>query len=531
MKRKMLRLIVFCLFMGLVTGFLLSAANAQPGTDQDPVLMVKIRNIDQLIDDIEKLMAQTPGSKAGQQIGMLRMMLQGTDWIDPERSMVAGMVFEGQTPSGAAMIPFSTPNDAFQKNFNAIAGADYYMLPLPPQSGATVSPALEQSLINASNEPAAINLVIEMAAGKLLDMLQPQMAAISQKIEAAPPEQMKESGMTPEQIQAMLNATMEKARQVDILRFGLDLSGDIFTLHFDVDALPNTMLADILVERSGGARLGAYEFDMPMEFRSKPYDMSGMMDLLESIYGPIYSQLGIDIADMKEVTKAFTGEMAGGMSISSDGFVMEMIGTLQPGTDGADYVQNTYMPWFDRYNEQISNSLAKETGNTGLPLYERTADSTVAGLKVMGVKTNFGAVIPPDQREKNPLANQAFEIRMAGADNLIFIASDDAKMETLITKARGMAAAPFQGPTMSFDIDLGAFFKDIQSLMPPDKVTTPFPVDLGKMSMQADVKDGKLATRTSFNIAEIQKLMAFFAAAASKAKAEAGGAAPNPNVN
>ncbi len=531
MKSKILRLMVFCMFIGLAAGSLSSAAIAQGGPDQDPVLIVKIRNIDQLISDLERLVPQTPGSQAGQQIGMLRMMLQGTDWIDPERSIVAGMVFEGQTPSGAAMIPFSTPNDAFQKSLNAIAGDGYYMLPLPPQPGVSVSPAIEQSLINASSESAATNLVIEMAAGKLLDMLEPQMAAISQKIEAAPAEEMAASGLTPEQLQTMLNSTMETARQVDILRFGLDLSGDIFTLHFGIDALPNTMLADILVDQGGDARLAAYEFDMPMKFRSKPYDMLGMMELFESIYGTIYGQLGLDFADMIEVTKAFTGEMAGGMGISSAGFMMEMIGTLKPGIDAADYVQNTYMPWFDRYNEQISNALAKETGNTGIPLYERTADSTVAGLKVMGVKTNFGAVIPPDQQEKNPLANQSFEIRMAGADNLIFIASNDAKMEALITKGRGMAAAPFQGPTMSFDIDLGALLKDIQTLLPPDKVTTPLPVDLGTVSMEADVKDGKMATRTSFNVADMQKLMGAIASAASKAKTAPGNADPNTNVN
>ena len=190
MKRKMLRLIVFCMFIGLAAGSLSTTVIAQEEPFLDPVLMVKVRNIDRLISDIEKLVPQTPGSQTGQQIGMLRMMLQGTDWIDPERSMVAGMVLEGPKASWVAMIPFSAPNDAFQKNFNAIAGADYYMLPLPPQPGASVSPVVEQSLISASREPEAINLVFEAAAGKLLDMLQPQMAAISQKIEAAPAEQM-----------------------------------------------------------------------------------------------------------------------------------------------------------------------------------------------------------------------------------------------------------------------------------------------------------------------------------------------------
>jgi len=529
MKRKMLRLIVFCMFIGLVAGFLSPAVNAQEGPDPEPVLMIKVRNIDQLISDVEKFVPQTPESKAGQQIGMLRMMLQGTDWIDSERSIVAGMVLEAEQAKWVAMIPFSAENPGFQQAFNAIAGNGYYMLAIPPQPGSSVSPAVESRLISASIAPVESNLVFEAAAGKLLGMLKPQMAAISKKIETAPPEQIEASGITPEQIQSMVDSAMGTLGQVDVLRFGLDLSEDIFTLNFGVDSLPNTMLAGILVDQGGDDRLGAYEFDMPMEFRSKPYNMSGMMELFESTYGQLYSQLGLDFADMKEITEAFTGEMAGGMGISSDGFMMEMIGTLQPGVDGADYVQNTYMPWFDRYNDQISNALAKETGNTGIPLYERTADSTVAGLKVMGVKTNFGAVIPPDQQENNPLANQAFEIRMAGADNLIFFASNDAKLGALITKARGMAAAPFQGPTMSFDIDLGAFFKDIQTLLPPDKVTTPLPVDLGKMSIQADVRDGKLATRTSFNIADMQKLTAAIAAAASKAKTEAGGADPNVN--
>jgi len=180
MKKRMLRLFVFCMFAGLAAGLLSLAVYAQETTGQDPVLMVKIRNIDQFISDIERLVPQTPGSKAGQQIGMLRMMLQGTDWIDPERSMVAGMVFEGQKASWVAMIPYSSEGNAtFQQQFSAIDGGGYYLLPLPPQPGASVSPVIEQSLINASGEPAASNLVFEAAAGRLVDMLQPQMAALS----------------------------------------------------------------------------------------------------------------------------------------------------------------------------------------------------------------------------------------------------------------------------------------------------------------------------------------------------------------
>lgn len=525
MKRKMLRLFVFCMFTGLLSGFLSTAASAQEMTGQDPVLMVKVRDINQLLSDVEKLMPQTPGSKAGQQIAMVRGMLQGTDWIDSGRSIVAGMVLEAPQPKWVIMIPFITENAGFQQAFNAIAGNGSYMLAVPPQPGLSVSPALENSLVRASNAPMASNLVFEAAAGQLLDMLQPQMAAIAKKIETAPAEQVESSGMTPQQLQSILDSTMQTLRQVDILRFGLDLSEDIFTLHFDVDALPGSDLAGMLVDQGGDSRLMSYKFDDPIQYRSRAHNMAGMFGLMKSSLGKIYSQLGIDFDDMTEITQAFTGEMAGGIRISADGLGMEMVAVMQPGIDGEDFVQNTYMPFFERYNKQISD-LAAQTGKPGPDLYERTADSTVSGIKVMGVKTNLGAVIPPDQQKDNPLANQALEMRMAGEDDLIFFASNDAKMEELIAKSHNLVASPAQGPTASFDIDLGAFFRDIQAMMPPEKAGNPLPGDLGKVTMQADIRDGKIATRTSFNMAEIQKLVSTISSAASKANTN-----PNPAVN
>ena len=68
-------------------------------------------------------------------------------------------------------------------------------------------------------------------------------------------------------------------------------------------------------------------------------------------------------------------------------------------------------------------------------------------------------------------------------------------------------------------------------MLAPEKASTPLPVDLGTVTMQADMKEGKLATQTSFDIAEIQKLIGVIANAASKAKTTAGAAGPNPNVN
>jgi len=221
----------------------------------------------------------------------------------------------------------------------------------------------------------------------------------------------------------------------------------------------------------------------------------------------IYQQMGSSLADIEDILKPFTGEMSGGMKVASDGFTMEGIMILQPGTDGEDFLHNTYMPWFERYNDQISEALAKAGGKLAAPLYERMADSTVAGLKVVGVRTNISSLIPPEEQKKNPFFSQPLDMRLAAVDDLLFFASNDAKMESLISRGQNLASIPAKGPTVEFEIELGAFFRDIQSMIPAKDGSIPWPEDPGKLSIQSEMRDGKLITRTSFNIAEMSKLM------------------------
>lgn len=532
MKTKMKRVLVICMFAGFIAGLIPQAANAQQEANQSPILLVKIRNINQLLDDVQKLMPPAPGSKTGQQIAGLRGLLQGTDWIDSERSIVAGMLLEGQKAKWDVLIPYRTANPNFQKAFNAIESDGCYMAAFPTQQGVSVSPAVRDSLIKASKTLAAGNLTLEASPSRLLPMLQPQMAAALKKMETAPPPKTDQITLKPQQIESMLNSMVEALSQVDILRVGLGLSGDVFTVHFDLDALPNTKLAGLLVDRDGDMRLMNCRFDMPIEFRSRGHNMSGLTDLMKSVYGPIFSQLGINVDDMVGLISVFTGEMAGGISIDKDGLVIEEIAVLKPGINGEEFLQNTYMPWFERYNKQVSEMAAKQSKKPGVLLYERTADSMVDGIKVVGVNTNLDAVLPPDAQKNNPFAGKVLEMRMAAAGNLLFMASSDRRIGDLITMSHSLVAVPAQGPTFSFDLDLGAFFKEIKSMLPPGKASNPLPSDLGKITVQGDIGNGKLATQTSFNIAELQKLVsAIGSAAARKAGTKTNSPAANPSVN
>jgi len=57
----------------------------------------------------------------------------------------------GEKPQIAMYIPYLIPNTSFQTNYKAISGGDYYILPLPPGTGAKVPESLKSYLVNPSH--------------------------------------------------------------------------------------------------------------------------------------------------------------------------------------------------------------------------------------------------------------------------------------------------------------------------------------------------------------------------------------------
>ncbi len=534
MKTKVLKLIVICMLAGLCAGLTLTTAYAQNAADQAPQLLIKIRDINQLMSDIEKLTPPDQGPAASQQIAMLRGMLQGTDWIDPGRSIVAGMVTGGPETRWIVMIPFLTANPNFQMAYGAIAGEDYYMTAFPPQPGFVLGPGVKEILLNASAAATASDLVVEAAASEFLTVAGPKFAAAIQNRAASQAASGGQTVMNAQETQAMLDNFLATFKQVKTLRLGLDLSDTFFTLQLDIDALPDTFLAGLLTDQGDNTRLAGYQTESPFRFRTRSYNVSGMMQLMGSGLGQVYRQMGLDFEELAEMTKSFTGEMAGGMQLAPSGTVYEMVYVFQPGVDGRAFIADVYLPWFERYNRQMAAFVAQQSGQPLATIYERTADSTVAGTKVIGVKTNFAAMVPPGA-ENTPLltdGQQIFETRLAAVGDLMLITSDDARMEKLVATVRGLQDAPAQGPMARFDMDLGTFMADLRNLMPPGTDSTTWPEDLGRLSMQAAMQNGNLTTRTRFNIDDLSKLSAAFSAMVPqqvpRQAAAASAAAPSP---
>jgi hypothetical protein len=508
MKRKLLSLIAICLLAGLTAELIPAAAGAQEASTQKPQLLIKIRNIDQFLDDIDKLVATFQESKtAPPQTAMLRGMLQGTDWIDPQRSIVAGVIIKDPKPELAILIPFRKENPGFKAMLGATAGENYYLGTIPPQPGFSASPAMKDALLKASSSVTKGSIVIEAAAGPLLDQIEPQMKAAMKMAENSPQAKANPAGISPQASMEAVSSFLKIFRQAETIRYGLDISGDTLTLLFDMDALPNTPLSGLLIDSGGDSRLMNYPIDMPVQLRFRANDMAGMLNLLvESGLDSFYRQIGIDFGKMGDIVKQFTGEAAGGINISSNGVATEFVYILKPGVDGDSFISKTYLPWLDRYGSELSNAASKQTGNPPAQIYKRTADSTVAGVKVRGVKGEIGTVLPPELRKTGLLSNFAVESRIAAIGDMMFVAPSDAQLEALIKKSQNLKKSPAQSPIFQAEVDLGALIKSIQSLIPSTEKTIVWPDNLGNVTIAAEMNKGKLASRTSFNMEVLRKL-------------------------
>jgi hypothetical protein len=506
MKKNLLRLSLFCI-IALTAFGTISMAGSPGEVNQSPVVMIKVRSLERLLNDATALMPQNAALQ-GQQLSIAKALLFSGNWLDDKRSIVVGMIPNGTASSGFALIPFRSQNPLIQQTINAVARQDYYVAAIPPRQGFVIAPAVEDSLVKASMTPSATNLTLEISGAAYAAMLAPQMGTLFKTLETAQLAQNGKLGPAPQDIQGMIGGMLDLSKQVDLFRVGVDVSDKVLTLQYEVDALPGTALQGVFTEIDGTARLASYTTDMPLQFRSRAHSMSAALELAKPILGGFYSRLGIDLNAVIEVVKTFTGEMAGGLKISPAGMDMELVYVLQPGTNGENFLFGTYLPGIDYVRQQIAGAVAQASGGPQGLIFERTANSSVAGLTVAGFKTNLSALIPKDDKRNNPFINQVLETRMAAMGDLLLVASSDAKLASMIQKVTGMASAPAQGPTEQFNLNLGAFFQDLQPLAPNAKAPFSLPDNLGNLAVQVDMRDGKLLANTSINLAEILKLSA-----------------------
>jgi tetratricopeptide (TPR) repeat protein len=530
------RIAITAVWWGLAVFILGGMLPAYGQTSADavlPSLLIKIRNIDQVLQDMESLVPSNPGADAASQTAMIKGMLQGTDWIDPSRSIVAGMHYDGQATSWLVLVPFQKPNENFKGAYGAIAGEDYYVLRFPPTPEMTVSETEQAYLVQASRQSSEANLILEMAVHDVVRQSETQIETAIQAMAANAAAGDTSALLTQEEVQGMARDFLATLKQVDTLRVGLNIDPEALLLLLDVKGVPESYLAGLLTDPKTDVRLGDYAPDYPMQFRSRAYNAPGVLQMLGASLGQIYRKMGFDFDELGEIAKGITGEMAGGMALDQNGMTFEMIYALNDTVDGNAYLEEVYLPWFEKYNRRMAALVEAQSGQPLQPLYERTPDTTVAGRKVIGVRTRFPAMTPAGQPSA-AAALQDYQTRMTSVDGLILAASTDAAIEKMIEQMGQFQRGTAQGPLAEFSMDLGAYLRGLQHLMPNADPSVTIPPNLGDLSMQAALQEGELTTRTRINVQDMQQLMALFASlsaqAANQTESAAGSAGVQPTA-
>ena len=519
MKKKSLLYACFSV-ISVLWLFLLPPAFCQDSPDAADAV-VKITRIDKILETMEQT-SRTMSSEGQQSPAMLvRSMLLGTDWIDPKRAIVIGAAFNPagtQSADYAALVPFRRPNEDFQINYNAVAGGDYYIVSLPPQKGGVVSDRMEEALVAASLSPPEALVSLDVAASRLIERAEPQIKkqldAIEQQIAQSP-----QAETDPKEIRQMFESLIQTGREVRNLSLGMDLTDRDFIFFFNVAAIAKSQLA-ALFHSAGQEKevlLADYAPTAPIHFRSHPYDVSKVMNFMDTHFGAIYREMGVDFKELENIMQYFSGEAAGSMAFTPDGMDIEVIAALDESKKlPENYLESVYLPWLMDYGKAMADYMNEQAaqGRTDLQfdnMFQVMADSEVAGHKVVGVRGSMAAALPEAQRQGADQMNFEFALRMTRLDSMILMASDDSRLGRLIEKAENFKKQKATGPFMQMQVDLDAYINAINQMMPKTAGAETAEVpSMGALQYTMEMADGKLKSRYALAVDDIKKLAGYF---------------------
>ncbi len=484
--------------------------SAQEKANCPDKILIRISDLEKTLNVIDELIGVVPAQPMNSPTAQLRGMLMGTNWIDPTRLIVMMCDLNNVQTSMAMLIPFQRSNETFQMTFKAVAGPDYYVLTLPP--GGTVSDAVKAVLVDASGAKATASVSVELNIRALLNKFDAQIMEGLNKLENFPQGQVNpQFGPKPQDIRTMLLEMLEMAEQVEILTIGLDLRPDKLTISYEAKALDGSELAGLFTQGGKTSFLDAYKPKQQMNFRSRSYDMTGMLNLLDRCFGKFYESMGINFAGMAAICEGFTGEMAGGASFSKTSMDFEAIAVLKDPPNAPNFLEKVYIPWMMKFGQDMATMMAKDLGGKAENLYMRTPDSTVDGYKVIGVKTQLPFNAMPNGMHTpgmDLMINS--ETRITAVGKLLLMASNDKRLSELIKIAKGLKAVPAKGPFMTMDIDMTGYLDFLMEIMPMAPGSKrPLP-KMGRTTFLVDLKDGRASAKWSIMTNDIKTLAAYF---------------------
>jgi hypothetical protein len=494
---------------------------ATPVPGNTPDIIIKINDFEKNLELLKEVFG--PGDQ--QSLNFLRQMLFGTEWIDPERAIVFGVYVEETQSRSAVLIPFRQPNPDFQSQFNASNEKDAYVVAFPTDQPLTVSTAFKNALKGAARSKDKSFISVEIGVQKLMVKGEKQIREMLMQIENMPQnEQTQDMPMSPREAREMMEGMLDTFAQLETLSISFDLTQSKMSLFTEARAAGGTELAKLFIAPQGPSVLGNFSTAHDINFRSRSYDYSGMMALIENTFGSIYKQMGIDFTDIAALMENYTGEMAGGLSFGQDSFRFEGIDVLKDPKKANSYIEKVYLPWIEKFSQSMAAKVGELSGEKIENPFTRTKTSTVSGYKVYGGKFILPQIVQagPDGPAPLPPFLRDFEWRFTTVGRYFVYATNDAQLAKMIKKAKTLKPRAVKGPLFTMDMDMGSYLQFITAMVPQasEQFQGKIP-KLGKMYMTFDFQNGKVLSSTSMGTKDIKKMVAYFSQGAMGAEMEA----------
>lgn len=492
------------------------SAHAAENMKTQPDIIIKVSRLQQFLTMTDN-MAVSDQNVTGQSPTMfINTMLQGTEWIDPDRSIIVGINFNemgtDDKPVIAALIPFTEENESFKDTYNAVSGNNYYIVPLPPGQGGIISDQMKVGLVSISLIPGDGFFSLEVSPGNLLQKADKQIQKFLMDLEKkTPANKNAPAGLTSADVKKLIQNLLHIARQIETVSMGMDITKSDLVIFSDLKAKAKSDLAKLFVRNpdSRFSFMKTYKPDYQINFKSNSYDLDGIIKFFNANFGDIYKKIGFDFSSIDKIASYFTGEMAGGMSFHDNGPDYEMIVVL---SDSAKFetafIKTQYLPWVLSYGQKITELYNKQMSKAVVKnLFSRTADSIISGHNVYGIKGE----IPLYASADIGLEKIEFNLRMTTVDNFMLTASTDKKLEGLIQIAQMLQRETDSGPLMKADIDMGSYFASVKEMLPQltSESDLNFPKP-GRISYTMDMTGGQLVGQYKIQLDDIKSMLSFF---------------------
>ena len=511
MKRLKTSFVIILPVLFLLNGLVCPVLAVEDESQQFDIV-VKISNLEEKLDLIKSL-AGDGASSAGSPDAVVRQMLLGTDWIDPDRLIVLGGTLTQEQFDAAVFIPFSTPNPDFQAAMNALAGPDYYVFGFPTAGApAIVTDPVKNALVASSKTGTKDFFSIEISVSQLLQKGDRKIQEFIQSM-GEPSQNMAKTPMdlSEEDIKTAIHNFINTASQINVLAERIDFNQNAINFTAELMAQKDSDLFWIFSRNNDVRYLDNYKPKRHMDFNIGPYDIQGFTKIINDAFGMIYKKVGIDFDSLGELMDYFDGEMVGGFDFSNSGIQFEMIAVLNEKKAEDDFIEDVYLPWLDKYMESMNAAMKTNDVGASESVFLRMPDTEINGHMVFGGMLQlplFSRIAQSPSETPNTALSQMF-FKMAKVDKYLLLAPDDKRINELIKLAGTFTETADQGPFMVTELDLDAYLNVITDGFKafPNRKNLP---KIGKMTYVTDAKNGKMTTTASMDFEKIKSFIALY---------------------